>query len=115
MPCSGVRYEVIAMWKKSRVMFLAAALSSGSALAADAGSLAQRRQQEASGQEASGYDESRMRPRDTAAQARSSGRSVQYDDSKMEPGEVTGAKQDAAREQRESVDYDDSRMKPSEK
>jgi hypothetical protein len=107
MPCSGVRHEVIAMWKKTRVMFLAAALSSGSALAADAGSLAQQRQQEDSR-----YDEARMRPRDTAAQGKSSGRSVQYDESKMEPGEVTGAGQDASREPRDSVEYDESRMKP---
>jgi len=103
-----VRHEVIAMWKKTRVMFVAAALSSGSALAADAGSLAQQRQQEQSG-----YDESRMRPRDAATQAESSGRSVQYDDSKMEPGEVTGTKQDAT-DKRASVEYDDSRMKPAE-
>jgi len=97
------------MWKKTRVTFLAAALASGTALAADASSLAQMRQQEASG-----YDESRMRPSDTAAQATSNERSVQYDDSRMEPGEVTGAKQDAPREQRDAVDYDDSHMKPSE-
>ena len=37
----------------------------------------------------SGYDDARMRPRDGATQAKGSGRSVQYDDSRMEPGEVT--------------------------
>jgi hypothetical protein len=37
---------------------------------------------------------------------------VQYGESKMEPGEVTGAGQDASREPRDSVEYDESRMKP---
>jgi hypothetical protein len=58
------------------------------------------------------YDDSRMRPRDGAQQAEVSGRSVQYDDSRMEPGEVIGPKQDPDEGRR--VQYDDSRMEPGE-
>jgi hypothetical protein len=37
----------------------------------------------------SGYDDARMRPRDDETQAKGSGRSVPYDGSRMEPGEVS--------------------------
>jgi hypothetical protein len=54
-----------------------------------------------------------MRPRDGAAYAKGSGRSVQHDDTRMEPSEVTGPKQDRD-EDPAAVQYDDSHMRPAE-
>jgi len=100
---------VIVMCKKTRMMFLAAALSMGGSALADDSAARAKSQDETS------YDDSTMRPRETASKSKASGRDVKYDESTMEPGEVTGANEDANREQRDSLEYDDSHMKPSEK
>jgi len=97
------------MSRKTQLMFLAAALSMGGSALADESAARAKGQDEAS------YDDSTMRPRETAPRSKASGGMVKQDESKMEPGEVTGAKEDATREQRGSVEYDDSHMKPSEK
>ena len=61
-------------------MILSTFLTSGSALAADA-----------SQWEGSAYDDAGLRAPDAEAQAGGTGGSVEYDDVRMGPGEVTGA------------------------